>query len=329
MLSIGKIRGLQQVTNQLGIFTICAMDHRGSLRGLVSEEHTAEIGYDQMVAYKRELCASLSPHASAVLLDPIFGAAQCISHRVLPSNTGLLVSLEASGYEGGAEHRETRVLDGWGVAKIKRMGASAAKLLLYYRPDLEPLAGRQREIVGQLAQECAQHDLPFLVEPKSYPVGDEVGDPERFAALKGSLVVQTARDITALPIDVLKAEFPADLRYQPDRSELVNLCQQLDQATPVPWVILSAGVDFETFCQQVAIACEAGASGFLGGRAIWQEALNIEDARERVQYLDTVVVNRIKRLNEIANKHAVPWYRKLGMAADNLVPITESWYAGY
>ncbi|GAI26842.1 unnamed protein product, partial [marine sediment metagenome] len=43
-----------------------------------------------------------------VLLDPIFGAAQCISHRVLPNNTGLLVSIEASGYSGEKEHRLTK-----------------------------------------------------------------------------------------------------------------------------------------------------------------------------------------------------------------------------
>ena len=100
-------------------------------------------------------------------------------------------------------------------------------------------------------------------------------------------------------------------------------------SSQVPWVILSAGIDFELFCQQVEIACQAGASGFLGGRAIWQEAMYIDDARERAQYLSTVAADRLKRLNEIANKYAVPWYTKLGLVSHELAHISESWYGEY
>ena len=328
-LSIGKIRGLQQIASPDGILAMCAMDHRGSLRSMIDEEHPGEVDYEEMVERKLELCSSLAKYASAVLLDPIFGAAQCISHRALPDNTGLLVSIEATGYGGGKEHRVTRLLDGWGIEKIKRMGASAVKILVYYRPDLTELASQQLNTVNMVASECIKYDLPFLVEPKSYPVGDEINNPRQFAALKEKLVIKTARDITALPIDVLKAEFPADLHYKKDRSELIELCRQLDRSSQVPWVILSAGVDFELFCQQVEIACQAGASGFLGGRAIWQEAMHIDDARERVQYLSTVGVDRLKRLVEIANRYAVPWYQKLGKSTQELAQISERWYQQY
>ncbi len=328
-LTIGKIRGLQQIANPDGIFTICAMDHRGSLRSMVDEEHPEQVNYEEMVERKLELCSSLARHASAVLLDPLFGAAQCISHGVLPNDTGLLVSIEASGYGGGKEHRLTKLLEGWNVEKIGRMGASAVKILVYYRPDLNQLASQQLDTVNTVANECIKYDLPFLVEPKSYPIGNEVNNPPQFAALKEQLVIRTARDITALPVDVLKAEFPADLRYKKDKPELINLCHQLDTASRVPWVVLSAGVDFELFCQQVEIACQAGASGFLGGRAIWQEAMCIENAQERVQYLSTVGSDRLERLTEIANRYAVPWYKKLGLAAHELVHTSERWYQEY
>ncbi|MBA7506391.1 Sulfofructosephosphate aldolase [subsurface metagenome] len=92
---------------------------------------------------------------------------------------------------------------------------------------------------------------------------------------------------------------------------------------------MSAGVEFELFCQQVEIACQAGASGFVGGRAIWQEAMYIDDARERVHYLSTVGADRLKRLSEIANKYAVPWYKRFGVAAHELVHISEKWYEEY
>ena len=328
-ISIGKIRGLQQIASPDGIFTMCAMDHRGSLRRMIDEEHPEEVGYEQMVERKLELCSCLSPYASAVLLDPIFGAAQCISRGILPKNTGLLISIEASGYSGEAEHRLTMLLDGWNVEKIRRMGASAVKILVYYRPDLKQLARQQLDTVNMVAVECIKHDIPFLVEPVSYPLGSEVNNPQGFAARKEELVLKTARDIMALPVDVLKAEFPADLNYKQDRSELVDICQQLDTLSQVPWVVLSAGVDFALFCQQVEIACQSGASGFLGGRAIWQEAMHIDDARERVQYLSTVGVDRLKRLVEIASKYAVPWYKKLGVTVQELAHTSERWYGEY
>lgn len=328
-LTIGKIRGLQQIANSDGIFIMCAMDHRGSLRSMIDEESPGEVNYADMVERKLELCSSLAKYASAVLLDPIFGAAQCVSRGVLPKNTGLLISMEASGYSGGKEHRLTELLSDWGVEKIKLMGASAVKILVYYRPDLKQLANKQLDTVNMVARECIKHDLPFLVEPKSYPIGNEINNPQEFANLKGELVIKTARDITSLPIDVLKAEFPADLHYKKDEAELIELCRQLDASSQVPWVILSAGVDFELFCRQVEIACQAGASGFLGGRAIWQEAMHIDNARERVQYLSTIGADRLKRLTEIASQYAVPWYKKFGVVAHELADISEKWYQEY
>ena len=90
-LTIGKIRGLQQIANPDGILTMCAMDHRGSLHSMIDEKSPGEVDYAEMVERKLELCYSLAEYASAVLLDPIFGAAQCISHSHLPSSTGLLL----------------------------------------------------------------------------------------------------------------------------------------------------------------------------------------------------------------------------------------------
>jgi len=326
-LSIGKLRGLQQLATADGIFTMCAMDHRGSLQHLVGEGE--ELDYGEMVERKLELCSQLAPYASAVLLDPVFGAAQCIARGALPKSTGLMVSIEASGYGGASEQRLTELLDGWNVAKIKRMGASAVKLLVYYRPDLIELANKLMDVVEEIGRQCKQYDLPFVVEPLSYPVGEETRNPAHYAKVKEQLVLKTARHITNLPIDVLKSEFPGDPRYNKDNANLTDLCRQLDAASAVPWVVLSAAVDFETFCQEVEIACRGGASGFLAGRAIWQEAMHIDKAGERIKFLATVGADRLKKLNELAAKYATPWYKKLGLASDKLASTAEGWYREY
>jgi len=329
-LGIGKIRGLQQISTPEGIFIICAMDHRGSLKAMIEKEQLDDyVDYQEIVEHKLELCAALAPYASAVLLDPNYGAAQCIAGGILPGHTGLLVSIEATGYESNPKGRITTLLNGWSVEKIKRMGASAVKILVYYRPDLTEVADRQLKTIQAVAEKCLRYDIPFLVEPKTYLTKGEDTGTSQFAARKPGLVIESARQITSLPIDVLKAEFPADMKYETDRAKLLQFCRQLEEASQVPWVILSAGVDYETFRKEVEIACQAGASGFLGGRAIWQEAIHFTDKKARVKFLSTTVADRLKELAEIATKHAVPWYRKLGIKAYEWAAVQENWYINY
>ncbi|HEX77334.1 MAG TPA: DUF2090 domain-containing protein [Dehalococcoidia bacterium] len=326
-LGMGKLRGLQQLASEDGIFAICAMDHRSSLHRMIQEAGVANVSYEDMVQRKLELCSTLAPHASAVLLDPEYGIAPCIARHVLPGGTGLLVSIEATGYGGSRESRLTTLLEGWSVEKIKRLGASGVKMLVYYHPDLAEVAQRQRDTVSEVAQDCLKYDIPFVVEPLSYPIEAEAKTAPQFATRKPQIVIDTARQITGLPIDILKAEFPADFRYISDEGQLLDLCHKLDQASRVPWVLLSAGVSYEAFCTEVKIACQAGASGFLAGRALWQEALSIADARDRLKFLSTTVVDRLNRLKDIATKYATPWQRRLNLETPPAIP--ENWYGLY
>ena len=141
-LTIGKVRGLQQIADTHGIFAMCAMDHRGSMQRLINKADPTQVTADVLVEYKRDLTETLAPESTAVLLDPIYGAAQAIASGALPGDTGLLVSLEETGYESDAQGRVTTLLPDWSVEKIKRMGASAVKILLYYRPDLAENSAR-------------------------------------------------------------------------------------------------------------------------------------------------------------------------------------------
>ena len=303
--------------------TMCALDHRGSLMKMLDEKHPQSVSYQAMVEFKLELCRILAPYASAILLDPIYGASQAIAAGVLPKSTGLLVSLEESGYSGEKEARVTDLLPDWNVRKIKKMGATAAKLLLYYRPDLDN-AERQLDTVEKLAADCQTEDIPFVVEPVSYRVGRAESNPQDFAKIKPQLVVETAQQITILPVDVLKAEFPSDIEYEKDKNRLLDYCYQLNEASQVPWVILSAGVSFELFYKQVEIACQAGASGFLAGRALWQEAAKIGSRQERLAFLESTVVNRLESLAKLANAYGTPWHAKIG-ASD----VDENWHLAY
>jgi tagatose 1,6-diphosphate aldolase len=328
-LSIGKLRGLQQLAGSRGMMAMCAIDHRGALKRALNEKSPDAVSYQDMVDFKLDLCQALAPFASAVLLDPEYGAGQAIAAGAMPASRGLLVSAEQTGYSGHTTARVTELLPGWNVKKAKRMGASAVKLLIYFRPDLKDVASKQLDLVARLADQCIEEDMAFLVEPVTYPTKEERASSRKFADMKPDLVVETARMVTALPIDVLKSEFPADIEFEKDEGKLMGLCRELDSASRLPWVLLSAGVGFESFKRQVEIACKAGASGFLAGRALWQEGARIPRRNARMDFFRNTAAPRLKELVGIADGHGKPWYVKLGNSDGKFTPPAADWYRSY
>jgi tagatose-1,6-bisphosphate aldolase len=110
------------------------------------------------------------------------------------------------------------------------------------------------------------------------------------------VVVASARRITAIDgVDVLKAEFPGTADAPRD---WLAACESLNEASHVPWVLLSGGVDFESFARRAEVACISGASGLLAGRAVWNESVSMA-AADRSRFYRTVGARRMARLREI------------------------------
>jgi tagatose-1,6-bisphosphate aldolase len=326
-LSLGKLRGLQEIANPNGLFTITALDHRGSLQKAINPENPKSVSYQEMVDYKIKLLNALAPHSSAILIDPVFGASPALKGSHISGTQGFLVSLEATGYTDSEGDRVTTVAEGWGVDKIKRMGASAVKILLYYNPG-SATAEQQEQFIVQAAEDCRTNDIPMLVEPMTYNIADgpNKGTAE-FAELKPEMVIETARRLCPLGIDVLKAEFPDDPDFEKDESKMADHCRQLTEVAEVPWVLLSAGVGYDTFNLQTRLACENGASGFLAGRAIWQEAPGLPEADQQ-HFLATTAVGRLEELTAIANGSGRPW-AGVYSAEIEAVDTAEGWQTRY
>lgn len=320
-MTIGKTRGLQQLANPSGVFTICAVDHRRSLRKMIGNGNEAEASHQTMVDFKMDVCEVIASHASAVMLDPIYSASQAIAANVIPGDTGLLVSLEAADYDAyGTDGQFSELLIDWDVDKVRSLGASAVKIPLYYRPDLPNIASDQLNIVTKISYDCQRADIALIVSPRTYIVREIERDYWEFARKKPDLVIDTVHQVSRLPVDVLKVEFPVDVTYERDEERLLYICQQLDESSRVPWVLLSGGASFEVFCWQVKIACMAGASGFIAGRALWQEATTTHSRWERLQFLKTTGVDRLAKLTALANTFANPWHHKVQANNNYLYP---------
>ena len=316
-LSVGKRRGLQQCCDAKGTLSLLALDHRNNLRKVLRPDAPEEVTDAALTAFKREAVAALAGAATAVLLDPEFGAAQCVASGAMPGDRGLIVAVERTGYGGPAHARESRMLEGWSVAKVRRLGASAAKLLVYYHPDSSAAPGIEG-LVREVAAACAREDLPLVLEPLVYdpdPRGGSLSPADRRRA-----IVETARRLGGFGIDVLKAEFPGSTE---EEAEWTNACEELSAASPAPWILLSAASGYESFLRQTEIACRAGASGVAVGRAVWKEAPRLP-AAERAAFLNGEARRRMAEVAACCAAYGRPW-----TAAYAAPEIDARWYSTY
>jgi tagatose 1,6-diphosphate aldolase len=291
---VGRLRGLSECASDAGTLTVLALDQRRHLRALFRSATGREATYEELVEFKLDVVTHLARGATGLLLDPELGAAQAIASGRLPGGVGLIVSLEASA-PGTA-----RLLDGWGVGKARAIGASAAKLLIHYRTDA-PDAAVQEKVLDAVAGECARAGLPLFVEA----LGFALDDRRPYAGqTRADAVVATARRLSSIGGDVLKLEFPFEAGVT-DEALLADACTAVTAATPLPWVLLSAGVARSDFERQVSIATASGASGVVAGRTIWGEAVGL-DAGARRTFLETIGIERLRRLRAIVERSARP-----------------------
>lgn len=296
-ITIGKLRGLQQISSRRGTITALALDHRQNLR----KANPIFASDRELSCFKLDVTSALAPKATAVLLDPEVSAAQAVAQRAIPHHVGLVVAVESTGYTGDASARQAQILPGWSVEKAKRMGASAVKLLVYYHPDA-PTAGEMEDFVSMIAEDCRKQDLLLMLEPLSYSLdeGRNLSSDER-----RYIVVETAKRLTRLDVDILKAEFPLGLGGD-DEARWLDACREISSASVTPWILLSAAADYEAFLRQVIIACQAGASGIAVGRAVWKEAVTM-NREERAAFLRTTAPQRISRLTSLCHALARPY----------------------
>jgi len=316
-LTIGKLNGLQRCSAPGGAITCLALDHRQNLRRALNPADPSLVTDAALTQFKLEVTHELADVATAVILDPQYSAAQAIAAGALPKQTGLVVAVESTGYTGDPNARRAQILPGWSVEKARRMGADAIKLLVYYHPNADT-ALETEAFVARVVEECAQHDLMFLLEPLSYSLNPQT--PKLSSTEKRFVVIETVRRLSGLGADLIKLEFPGDPSIEQDEKDWFKACGEISTLAKIPWILLSAAVDFELYKRQAQVACKAGASGLAVGRAVWKEAVDM-DADERMAFLRSAARRRLADLAEICSMFARPWTDFF-----TAPPLTPTWY---
>ena len=220
------------------------------------------------------------PHA-----DPEVALPRVVDDATLTRDTALVVGMDASGFETVDGLRYTRFVDGVTARRVRELGGDVAKMLFYMRPDQQGADSRVGDEIRDLVKACEEEGLLLIVEVLTYRLENESEDEYR--AIFPTLVADAARIAVECGAKVLKLPYPGSA----EASAAVTA-----SASGVPWAVLSAGVDHETFIGQVGIAVANGASGAMAGRSLWKDSLAVSpQVRE-----DLLTTRALPRLRELA-----------------------------
>jgi tagatose 1,6-diphosphate aldolase len=332
-ISPGKLKHLKALSNKNDIIAAAAMDQRGSLQKAIASAKGVDakaITPDMMSEFKTAVVRVLTPHASAILLDPEYGLEAA---KARASNAGLLLAYEESGYDNTKPGRLPDLLPLLSVKRIVDLGANAVKILLYYTPfDETAVNDIKHAFIERIGAECEFHQIPFFLEFVGY---DPKGGNEKaleFAKIKPQVVMGAMKEFSKPQyyVDVLKVEVPVNAEFVEGssiykgqkaytRAEALAYYREAAAIAAKPFIYLSAGVDNAQFVESLNMAKEAGTdfSGVLCGRATWKDGVPVyakKGAKALEEWLSTEGVKNINAVNE-ALKGATPWSRKLGIAA--------------
>lgn len=297
----GKRLGLEATSTPAYHFTILAVDHIGSFAQTMQPRDPGSLTLEQMAVAKTEIVRRLGNLCSAVLLDPLIGYQGGVAAR--SHQTGLVLGIEdgdvISPAGGGQLH------EGWSVSRAAASGADAIKISFRFDP-LET-AGAVEGFVSQVAAECERSGLPLFAEPLGVI---------RSPGGRRGVIVEAARRFGGLGVDVLKLEFPEDVSVVSDATVWSEACAEINAACEVPWTLLSAGEDFDRFAKMLEVACDQGASGFVAGRTVWQEA--VSGGSLDPDWMETAAA-RLRELAVITKDRAQPWNASRVMPDRNTV----------
>ncbi|MEV4803192.1 hypothetical protein AB0K18_24565 [Nonomuraea sp. NPDC049421] len=275
-----------------GGFAMVAMDQRESLRQMFTAATGERAGDDTLREFKLTVAREVGPYASGFLIDQDYGLEQVAAEGAVSG--GLIVAVDSLQQDPDGPVEDTGIDDRIDLEAARAAGAVAAKLLLIWRDDEE--RGRRLETAAEFVRRCAAAGLLSVLEGVAKPAGDPAGF-DGPAAIR-----EAARELAGLRPDLYKAQVPLGGAAPEER--LVEECAALDEVIPVPWVVLSQGVERDDFPAAVRAACRAGASGMLAGRAVWSDLVGTADLAAELR---ATSVPRVRRLAAIVDEHARPW----------------------
>lgn len=268
-----------------GAFAMLAVDQREAMREMIRQRVDRPVPDSEVTAFKVAAARALTPHASAVLVDPQFGWDAVLAEGATAPGCALIAAADHF-VPGPGEFVADAVIDeSLDLDRLGEQGAKALKLLVVWRPDGSPDA--RRAMVGDFVGRCRERGFVSIIEPVSRPRSD--GRPSDLDAG----ILQAADELGDLGADIYKSEVPSHGSAPDD--DITKACRRLDDSIDGTWVVLSSGVPADRFPDAVRLACGAGASGFLAGRAVWASVVGSDHLERDLQEVSVPALQRLVR----------------------------------
>ena len=285
-----------------------AIDAGSGLKKALNQARSNDAKEDDLLTFKKSVISILGQSASTVLIDSTFGPDLIQS---FPKNCSPMMAYEADVYHISDKDRITKLPENINISDFSKLGYKVLKFFMYYAPnDDKEINDKKESIIEKIGKDCVDNNISFLMEPLVYDPFKKPGSLD-YAFLKPKLV-QRATNVFSNPkfnIDILKVEVPVDLSFVEGfgdpimkQSKAIKYFKDAsDAAGDIPLVYLSAGVSFNWFKASIkmAIDAEVDCSGFMCGRAIWSEAIQVfgdngEDAL--IEWLNKIGLSRLNQL---------------------------------
>lgn len=294
-MTTAELRGYQQICGEDGAMMVIACDQRGGMRTLLASDpdEQARITNDMLGDTKADITRYLASEATSVLLDPLCAVPRVVDEGVLNRDTALIIGLDASGWDvspvGG--YRLSKLVPGINARRVRELGGTGGKIMVYLRADKPEANVHNIAILRQCVADFAQEDLLLVVEFLTYQLDGE--SAEDYAAKLPWLIEEGSRICLECGAKVLKIPYPGT----------PEACANITRmAGNVPWAVLSAGVNHETFLGQVEIAMRNGASGVIAGRSLWKDCISLDRDIQR-ERLQTIAVPRLREIQAVIGRY--------------------------
>ena len=299
---------------QNGKFAALAIDQGTSLKDIVKESKGASFTTADYFLFKKQIILNLGIDASSVLFDyDTYLSDPCFRSF----ETSKIIAYEDDAYNIDNKSRITllpKILD-HNDEIIKDF--SAIKFFMYFNPDSDPIINNKKfKVIQHVGEICKSLDIPYLFEPLLYyDEGTEI-DYQSYLLKKPVYIKYLYKEFSKeeYQIDIIKIEFPfnevqvngfendgiSSIYSYENCSEIMRECFGNSK---IPFVFLSAGMKFNNFLHSLELAKSSKIDflGFLCGRSIWQDSIDIFCKSGQDSFMDWINLEGKQRVQKLKN----------------------------
>lgn len=287
ILEAMTLPAISTVHHRLALLSLDLAPSLAGALGLDLSVSTNEVWLKQLL---ETLIQSLAPAASGIVLDPVY--AYDLSLLPEMAQTGLIMRLEKLTTEIDPVI-VPNLIPNWGVANVRQHYAWA-KFELFYHPS-EAKALEKKQLLAELADYCQFEGIGLMLKLRIFSPTDQPLTAAQFQMDQLTAVQEFAKFS-----QVMALEHPLDALA------CATLTAELDQ----PWILsLTGNKTYSELKDQLRMALDNGAQGFVVAEALWPELYQLRTADDHSldleamkQLIQTTIRDRFIELARIADE---------------------------